>query len=397
MKVVLGVSGSVAAYRAADLARELMRHGCEVRVCLTDNAQQFVTTTLFEALTGRPALQGVFEEPEAGRMAHIDWARSADLLLIAPATASTLGRLAHGIADDMLTTIALAFTGPVVLAPAMNPAMYLHEATQASLEILQSRGAFIVEPSEGDVACGEQGQGKLASVTEITALVMSVLSARKQLTGKRVLITSGPTQEPIDSVRFLSNRSSGKMGAALARAALLMGAQVTVVTGPTKEPIPFGAEAIRVRTAGEMLVAAESQASQADIIIGAAAVADYRPAHAHEGKLRRSHEPMSIDLVPNPDIIAALAQAAPKAVVVGFAAEPSSDLAESREKLIRKGLRAIAVNDISLPGVGFDSDENELTLILADGGEQSSGRMSKLGCALWLFEQLNVVVPASSR
>lgn len=387
MNIVLGVSGSVAAYRAADLARELMRHGCEVRVCLTDSAQQFVTPALFEALTGRPTLQGVFEEPERGRMAHIDWARHADLLLVAPATATTLGRLAHGIADDMLTTIALAFTGPVVVAPAMNPAMYLHEATQASLEILQRRGAFVVEPLEGDVACGEHGQGKLASIDEIVAAVLSILSAKKKLKGKNVLITSGPTQEPIDSVRYLTNRSSGKMGAALARAALLMGANVTVVSGPTKAPLPFGANVISVRTAEEMLAASRPIASQSDIIIAAAAVSDYRPATIHEGKLRRTNESLALKLVPNPDIVAALAKEAPQATVIGFAAEPSSDLGEARAKLQRKGLAAVAMNDVSKPGIGFDSEENELTLVFADGRQTSSGRKAKLSCALWLLEQ----------
>ena len=388
MNVVLGVSGSVAAYRAADLARELMRHGCEVRVCLTDSAQHFVTPALFEALTGKPTLQGAFEEPERGRMAHIDWARHADLLLVAPATASTLGRLAHGVADDMLTTIALAYTGPVLLAPSMNPAMYLHEATQASLEILQRRGAFVVEPLEGEVACGEHGQGKLASVSDIVSAAMELLHVRKKLSGKKILITSGPTQEPIDSARYLTNRSSGKMGSALARAALLLGAEVTVVSGPTKQPMPFGATVFNVRTAEEMLAVAEPLAANSDWIIAAAAVSDYRPAVRVEGKIRRSDEALRIELIPNPDIVASLAHAAPKALVVGFAAEPSSDLEESRQKLVRKGLAAIAVNDISKSGIGFDADENEITLVWADGREASSGQKSKLSCAIWLLEQL---------
>jgi phosphopantothenoylcysteine decarboxylase / phosphopantothenate---cysteine ligase len=387
--LVLGVSGSVASYRAADLARELMRSGFTVRVCLTDAAQKFVTPALFEALTGQPCLVGTFEEPVTGRMAHIDWARQADVLLVAPASANTLTKIAQGHADDMLSTIALAYTGPLLVAPAMNPSMYANEAVQGALKTLRARAAMVVEPVEGDVACGEQGQGKLASVAAIVEAVMAIHGRSQILKGKRVLITSGPTQEPIDDVRFLSNHSSGKMGAALARAAILMGASVTVVTGPTSEPLPIQAEVIRVTTAEEMLEAARRHAVEADLVIGAAAVADYRPAERRTGKMRRSGEPISLDLVPNPDVIAELAKVAkPGAKVVGFAAEPNSDLTAAREKLARKGLFAIAANDVSQAGIGFGADENELVLITEEGEPQSSGRQSKLGCALWMLGRL---------
>lgn len=387
--VVLGVSGSVAAYRAADLAREMMRQGWTVRVCLTDAAQKFVSAALFEALTGQPCLTDVFEEPVQGRMAHIDWARQADLLLIAPATANTLAKLASGLADDMLTTIASAYTGPIVVAPAMNPAMYQHEATVAAMRTLAGRAAAIVEPVEGDVACGESGQGKLASIARILESVRPILLRRAALEGKRVLITSGPTQEPIDDVRFLTNRSSGKMGFALARGAVLMGAEVAVVTGPTEQVPPHGVSVIRVQTAEEMLEAAKRAAENADLIIGAAAVSDYRPKARVPGKIRRSAEDFSIELEPNPDVIAELAAAAPHARVVGFAAEPHADLERAREKLKAKGLFAIAANDISRPGIGFDADDNEITLIFADGKTLESGRQTKLGCALWLIEQVS--------
>ncbi|MEA2553405.1 MAG: phosphopantothenoylcysteine decarboxylase / phosphopantothenate---cysteine ligase, partial [Fimbriimonadaceae bacterium] len=308
--IVLGVSGSIAAYRAADLARDLMRQGFTVRVCLTDAAQKFVTPILFETLTGEPCLIDTFDEPQPGRMAHIDWAREADLLLVAPASANTINKLANGIADDMLSTIALANTGPLVVAPAMNPTMYAQDVTRESMQKLRARAAVILEPQEGDVASGEYGPGKLAPNEEIIRAVLTVHSRSNVLQGKRVLITSGPTQEPIDSVRFLSNRSSGKMGAALARAALLMGAEVTIVTGPVKEPLPIQAEAIRVTTAEEMLAKARTAAAQADVIIGAAAVADYRPAAPLKGKIRRSSEPLHLDLVPNPDVITELGKAA---------------------------------------------------------------------------------------
>jgi len=389
MNIVLGVSGSIAAYRAADLARELMRQGATVRVCLTDSAQRFVTPILFETLTGQPCLQDTFEEPERGRMAHIDWARQADAIVIAPATASTLGKLAFGMADDMLTTLCLASTAPLILAPAMNPQMYAGEVTQEALGRLRERAAVIVEPVDGDVACGEHGQGKLASNASIVEAVMLVAKRSRKLAGRKVLITSGPTQEPIDDVRFVSNRSSGKMGAALARAALLMGADVVVISGPARASLPLEAKVVHVRTAEEMLQAALDNGADANLIIGAAAVADYRPASKHRGKLRRSSEPTTLELLPNPDVIAALAKAFPDATVVGFAAEPSRSLEAARDKLARKGIAAIAANDVSKPGIGFDSEQNNLRLVTAEGPVVfESGVMSKLGCALWLLDKV---------
>lgn len=378
----------MACYRACDIARELMRAGLTVRACLTDGAEKFVSRALFEALTGQPALVDTFEEPVRGRMAHIDWARAADLLLIAPATANTLNKIASGTADDMLTTLALAYEGPLVLAPAMNPSMYAHDTTQASLRMLAERAVLIVEPTEGDVACGESGQGKLASYAEIVEAALTVLQASRSLQGKKVLITSGPTYEPIDSVRFIGNRSSGKMGAALAKAARLMGADVTVVTGPTSVPLPKGVEVVRVRTAVDMLEAALLHVNDADLVIGAAAVADFRPAQTFAGKLRRSDGTPELELVENPDVIRTLAShVRPTARVVAFAAEPDDGLDAAREKLKRKGVHAVAVNDVSDPAIGFESDQNALTLV-TENGQTTSGRRSKLACALWLLEQI---------
>lgn len=388
--ILLGVSGSVSAYRAADLARELMRHGFTVRACLTDAAQRFVSPALFEALTGQPCLIDVFDEPVRGRMAHIDWARGADVLAIAPATANTINKMAGGIGEDMLTTIALAYEGPVVVAPAMNPSMYANPATQASLAVLAERGVELVEPAEGDVACGEHGEGKLASIEAIVLRVLCIAGRGEILKGKTVLITSGPTLEPIDGVRYISNRSSGKMGSALVRAALLLGAEVHAVTGPAAVPMPIRAKATRVETACEMLDAALALAPRADIVIGAAAVADYRLAMPIQGKMRRGSEPVDLRLIPNPDIIAELAKA-PGPLgrrIIGFAAEPSRDLNAAMNKIKAKGLDAIAVNDVSRAGIGFESDNNELTLIFADGKTLESGTLSKLGCALWLLEAL---------
>ncbi|MBN9501969.1 MAG: hypothetical protein BGO01_10050 [Armatimonadetes bacterium 55-13] len=384
--IVLGVCGSIACYRAADLARDLMRAGHVVRVCLTDAAQKFVTPMLFETLTGQPCLIGAFEEPERGRMAHLDWARQADLLLIAPASANTLNKLAAGIADDMLTTMALAYEGPMVVAPAMNPAMYSHDATITAMRTLAERAVLIVEPTEGDVVVGEHGQGKLAANSEIVMAASTVLSARSLYAGKRVLITSGPTQEPIDDVRFLTNRSSGKMGAAIAQAALLMGAQVTVIAGPSATLYPRLARVIHVRTANQMLEEAAEAAGEADMVIGAAAVADYRPVHQAEGKIRRKSVDIHLELTPNPDIIAALAKLGKR--TVGFAAEPTMDLSEAKAKIVRKGLYAIAHNDVSNPAIGFESDKNQLTLILANGSQEVSPLASKLQVALWLLEKI---------
>lgn len=388
--LVLGVSGSVAAYRAADLARELMRAGFTVRVCLTDGAQKFVTPILFETLTGQPCLTDTFEEPEVGRMAHIDWARQADVLLIAPATANTINRIAYGLGDDMLTTLALAFEGTTIIAPAMNPSMYVNENTEEAVRRLESKGVFFVEPTEGDVVAGEVGLGKLASVASILETVQTVAKRAQLWKGKKVLITSGPTQEAIDDVRFLSNRSSGKMGVALAKAALLMGAEVVLVSGPTAQTLPRLANCVRVHSADEMLSAAVAFAAEADLIIGAAAVADYRPVEKIKGKRRSDRENWSLELTPNPDIIAALSKLKKAgAMVVGFAAEPTGDLTIARQKLEKKGLHAIAHNDVSKAGIGFESDENELTLIRATGDLISSGKHSKLACALWLLEQLD--------
>jgi len=388
MNAVLGVSGSVAAYRAADLARELMRNGFTVRVCLTDSAQKFVQPALFEALTGNPCLIEAFEEPERGRMAHIDWARQADIIIIAPATANTINKIAQGIADDMLSTITLATTKPIVIAPAMNPQMYANEVTQQSLEVLEARGAYIVEPEEGDVACGENGQGKLASISSIIFTVNEVATTSKLLKGKKILITSGPTQEPIDAVRFITNRSSGKMGVALAKAALLMGAEVTMIAGPQEAKIPLQLTVIRVKTALEMLEAMKRQVPQHDWIIGAAAVADYRLENPSPGKLRRSESSLQINLVPNPDIIAEAARLAPNAKVIGFAAEPSTDLSIAKEKIRKKSLFAIAANDVGNTEIGFDSSANAIDLIFADGNILHSGVRSKFQCAVWLLESI---------
>ncbi|MGE0001122.1 MAG: bifunctional phosphopantothenoylcysteine decarboxylase/phosphopantothenate--cysteine ligase CoaBC [Fimbriimonadaceae bacterium] len=383
--VLLGVTGSIAAYRAGDLAREMMRSGHTVRTLLTRSAAEFVTPALFEALTGQPCLVDTFDEPETGRMAHIDWARWADVVVLAPATADSIVRVASGRAEDMLGTALLATTAPIVVAPAMNPQMYASDAVRSALETLRGRAAAVVEPTEGDVACGENGQGKLASVPSIIEAVGSVLVRSRLWEGRKILVTSGPTREPMDAVRYIGNRSSGKMGSAVARAGLLLGAEVTVVAGPQREPLPLGARTVRVTTAVEMLEAALAESKGTDLVVGVAAVADYRPSEAVQGKRKRGGG-WSLDLVENPDVIAALAAAVPSAVKVAFAAEYGEGADEARRKLAGKRVDAVALNDVSANGRGMEADTNELIWVTKDT-EERSGLMPKLGCAVWLLER----------
>ncbi|MBV6457790.1 MAG: Coenzyme A biosynthesis bifunctional protein CoaBC [Fimbriimonadaceae bacterium] len=290
----------------------------------------------------------------------------------------------------MLTTLALAYRGPLLVAPAMNPAMFEHAATQAAIATLRSRGAVIVEPAVGDVACGENGQGKLASISTIVREAAQILSRGQWLAGRHILITGGPTHEPIDAVRFVGNRSSGKMAVALARAATLCGASVTLVLGPTDVVVPDGVEVRRVQTAVQMLEACQRVLPSADGVIGCAAVADYRPSQTIDGKRRRTDEPWSLELIPNPDIIAELAaKRKPGAWALGFAAEPADDPSVAREKVTAKGLDGIALNNVSRTDIGFGSDNNEVRLLMTDGREAESGLRSKLGVGLWLFEKLH--------
>jgi phosphopantothenoylcysteine decarboxylase/phosphopantothenate--cysteine ligase len=383
--VIVGVTGSVAAYRAADICRELMRRGFEVRVCLTRSAAQFVTASLFEALTGGPVLTDVFDEPIAGRMAHIDWAREAACILVCPATANAIATLAAGEADDMFSTIVSASGAPLVIAPAMNPDMYASQSNGANMQLMASRGALFVEPDEGDVACGEQGQGKLASSERIVAAVEDASQRSAALAGKVVVITSGPTREPLDPVRFLTNRSSGKMGVALARAALQMGASVKLVTGPTAEIGPPRAEVVRVETADEMLHATLAACEGADLAIGAAAVADFRPV-ATEDQKRKGKEPWALSLVPNADILAEARKRFPELPIIAFAAETEKHEDHARAKMQAKGVQGIVMNDVSGPHVGFDSSVNAGVLLLADGRRVVLPQESKFRFALRVLE-----------
>ena len=360
MKVTVGVSGGIAAYKSAELVRDLQKHALDVHVVMTAAAQRFVQPLTFAALTGHKVLTGLWA-PEgsdassdaASAIEHIDAAQTTDALVIAPATADILAKMAHGIADDFLTTMVLATNAPVIVAPAMNVTMWQHPATQANLEILASRNVRIVSPESGYLACGMVGAGRLAENSAIVEAVLGVLHHRNDLAGETVLITAGGTREALDPVRFLGNRSSGKMGYALAEAAERRGARVILVTAPTALRTPAHAEVVPVVTTEDMRKAVLDRLDQATIVIKAAAVADYRPRVQAGQKLRRSG-PLTLELEPTEDILAeVVARRRDGTLIIGFAAETEDALAHGRDKLLRKGADAIVLNDVSREGVGF--------------------------------------------
>jgi phosphopantothenoylcysteine decarboxylase / phosphopantothenate---cysteine ligase len=370
MKVALGVSGGIAAYKSAEIVRLLQEREIRVQVIMTRAAQEFVRPLTFAALSGEKVITGMFDAGNAepnidSAIEHIAVAQSIDALLVAPATSDILAKFAQGIASDFLTTLYLATTAPVVVAPAMNVNMWNHPATQANLEILRKRGVKIVEPDSGYLACGMVGPGRLAANETIVAAVLQALGAAQNLGGETVLITAGPTREKIDPVRYITNRSSGRMGYALAEAALRRGARVLLVTGPTFIMPPDAAEVTRVETAEQMRSAVLQLLSQATIVIKTAAVSDYRPKSAAGQKLKRTG-PISLELEPTTDILAELAGKKTNQLIIGFAAETENVLENARKKLGKKSLDAIVVNDVSREGIGFDSDRNAVTILTQD-------------------------------
>jgi phosphopantothenoylcysteine decarboxylase/phosphopantothenate--cysteine ligase len=371
MKVALGVTGGIAAYKAAEIVRQLQDRGIRVQVVMTRAAQEFVRPLTFAALSGEKVITGMFasgEEHEPNidsAIEHIAVAQSIDALIVAPATADVIAHFAQGIATDFLTTLYLATTAPVVVAPAMNVNMWNHPATKANLEILRQRGVKVVEPGSGYLACGMVGAGRLAENEAIVSAVMQVLGASQDLNGETVLITAGPTREKIDPVRYLTNRSSGRMGYALAESALRRGARVLLVSGPTAITPPGAAEVTRVESAEEMRNAVLTLLPQASIVIKTAAVSDYRPKIAAGQKIKRKG-PMTLELEATPDILKEISQRKQSQIVVGFAAETEDVLENARQKLTAKNLDGIVVNDVSREGVGFDSDRNAVTIITRD-------------------------------
>ena len=369
MKIALGVSGGIAAYKAAEIVRLFEERGIRVQVVMTRAAREFVRPLTFAALSGEKVITDMFGSESATEPAnvesaieHIAIAQSIDALLVAPATADLLARFAQGIASDFLSALYLATTAPVVVAPAMNVNMWNHAATQANVAVLRQRGVRIVEPGEGYLACGMTGAGRLAENETIVAAVMEALGASQDLVGETVLVTAGPTREKIDPVRYLTNRSSGRMGYAIAEAALRRGARVLLVSGPTALAAPGAAELTLVETAEEMMKAVAGLLPESTVVIKTAAVADFRPKAASEQKIKRKGE-MTLELEPTADILAEVARRKTSQIVVGFAAETENVLENARKKLASKSLDAIVVNDVSREGVGFDSDRNAVTII----------------------------------
>jgi len=370
MKIALGVSGGIAAYKAAEVVRLLQERGIRVQVIMTAAAQEFIRPLTFATLSGEKVITDLFsagaEPPNIdSAVEHIAVAQAIDALLVAPATADVLAKFAQGIANDFLSTLYLATTAPVVVAPAMNVNMWEHAATQTNVEILRKRGVRIVDPGEGYLACGMVGAGRLASNEAIVAAALESLGAAQDLSGETILITAGPTREKIDPVRYLTNRSSGRMGYAVAEAASRRGARVLLVTGPTAITPPGAAEVTQVESAEEMHRAVLHLLPEASVVIKTAAVADYRPRVTSSQKIKRTG-PMSLDLEPTPDILAGLARAKQNQLIIGFAAETENVLANARKKLASKSLDAIVVNDVSRKGIGFDSERNAVTILTRD-------------------------------
>lgn len=369
-KILLGVSGGIAAYKALELTRLLRAQGAEVQVVMTRAAQEFVTPLSFQALSGRAVRMDLFDSAAEAAMGHIELARWADLILVAPASADLMARLAHGLAPDLLSTLCLATEAPLLLAPAMNRVMWAHPATQANRKLLLSRGVAMIGPAEGAQACGETGAGRLSEPADLMLAAERLLAVVPgPFAGKKILINAGPTYEDIDPARFIGNRSSGRMGFAIADAARRWGAQTVLIAGPVGVETPAGVRRIDVRSAAQMRAAVLAEVPEVDVFIAAAAIADYRPAHLSERKIKRSSASMQLELVPNADIVAEVAALPNRPFVVGFAAETEDLIAHAEGKLKRKNLDMICANQVGVEGSGFEADFNALTLIWAGGSK----------------------------
>jgi len=393
MRITLGVTGGVAAYKAAELVRRLQQDGFSVQVVMTRGAREFVTPLTFAALSGQKVITDLFAESSGeanleSAIEHIAVAQRTDLLLVAPATADILAKFARGIADDFLTTLYLASTAPVIVAPAMNVNMWNHAATQENVEMLRARGVKIVDPDEGYLACGMTGAGRLAGQAAIVAAVHEALHAVRDLAGEKVLVTAGPTRENLDPVRYLTNRSSGKMGYAVAEAASRRGAHVILVSGPTSLEAPAGVERIDVQSADEMHRAVLGKVADCSIAIFAAAVADYRPTESNGQKIKRNKESTTISLEPTPDILASVARNKGERFIVGFAAETDHVAENARQKLAAKNADLIVANDVTAEGAGFDHDTNIVTLFSRDGRDLALPRMSKSEVAQRILDEV---------
>lgn len=387
-KVLLGIGGGIAAYKSADLIRRLKERGADVRVIMTQSAMEFITPLTIQALSGHPVASDLLDPAAEAAMGHIELARWADVVLLAPATANLMARINAGMADELLTTTCLATSAPIIVCPAMNQQMYQNIATQENMANLARKGLIIWQPASGNQACGEVGPGRMQEPVAIAEQLVQFFGP-KSLQGHKLLLTAGPTREAIDPVRYISNHSSGKMGFALAQAAAEMGAEVTLVSGPVSLATPAGVKRINVESAQQMLDVVMQQVEQHNIFIGCAAVADYRIADVAEQKIKKSAEEMQLALVRNPDILATVAQHTTRPFTVGFAAETNDVEQYARGKLQRKKLDMIAANDVSIQGLGFNADSNALQVFWQDGSQQlpATDKLTLARQLLTLIEQ----------
>lgn len=389
--VVLGVSGGIAVYKALDVVSRLKKKGFNVDVIMTKSAKEFVTPLSFQSLSGNQVITNMFDEPKAFEIQHISLAKKADLMLIVPATANIIGKVASGIADDMLSTTIMAAFGrcPVVFAPAMNTNMYKNPILQDNIKKLLKYGYKFIEPSRGRLACGDTGEGKLQDTELIAEMVESMLYSKKDLAGKKVLVTAGPTIAPIDPVRFITNRSTGKMGYAIAEEARDRGAEVTLISGPSNIKVPFGVDFIKVSTNEEMLKQVLDRYYTSDIVIKSAAVADYKPKAYSDLKIKKSEENLNIEFVKDNDILKKLGEIKKSQILVGFAAESNDLIENAKGKLVRKNLDYIVANDITSSDTGFASDENKVFILSKDNSVLELNKMSKRNVARELFDLIN--------
>jgi len=386
--VVLGVTGCIGAYKACEVLRELQRRDVDVHVVMTRAATRFVSPMTFEALSRHPVFHDQFALGENGEIRHVGLADAADLLLVAPATANVIGKFARGIADDALSTLYTATLAPVVVAPAMNVNMFDHPAVRENLQILRGRGVRVVEPGQGYLACGWLGRGRLAETADVVAAALAALARRRDLEGETVLVTAGPTVEDIDPVRFVSNRSSGRMGHRVAEAARDRGARVVLVSGPTALAPPAGVDVVPVRSAADMLRAVEERFAAATVVVAAAAVADYRPATVAAQKLRKGAGPVTMELVRTADVLGSLGARKEGRVLVGFAAETEDLESRAGAKLEAKNLDLIVANDVSAPGAGFDGETNAALLLRRDGSRVEVPLLSKRELAERILDEV---------
>jgi phosphopantothenoylcysteine decarboxylase/phosphopantothenate--cysteine ligase len=396
MRIALGVGGGIAAYKSAELARALQQGGHDVQAVMTRAACEFLQPLTLAALTGHKVITQLFSGASASEtlssaVEHIAVAKDCDALVVAPATADLLAKFAHGLADDFLSTLYLAFTGPVILAPAMNTAMWQHPATQANRETLRSCGCYFVEPDEGWLACGTVGAGRMAEPARIAEHVDMWARRRTDLEGETILITAGPTQEPLDPVRYVTNRSSGKMGYALAQAAARRGARVILISGPVNLPKPAGMEVIKIRTTHEMRDAVMAHLEEATIIIKSAAVGDYYVSNVPQQKLKKTAARWSLDLDPTPDILAEVGQKKGDRLLIGFAAETQNLLEETRRKLVSKNCDMLVGNLVNQDGTGFESDRNEVFIVTRSGETTHVGPAEKLEVAGKILDQVGLL------